>query len=536
MNRSEDVDVVSFARNENRGVLLGLSLLQLVVVAVTLVVSVVLFASTQGRAWFVAIPLLVIGSTLGLVKVQKRSILDWARIALTRRRVRSRGKGVHLSGFQGTEVDRLDELFTRPEDHLDDGAAIGEGPTWRCRINGRGKVTLGKPALLNLPGDLKRLRLFEHVDGSAFVWDPDRRVGFIAALVETTTAFSLESADEKRGRIEAFTDTLTAISRIRGVHSAQFTDQTSMVSGDQILDYYERTKTYKQNTGRRAGAEVNPFYDAAYQERLSRTDGLSIHEGWLCVAVDATLLKGIAREQGGGLVGIISAVAGIRMSIENALLGTGTTIGSWMNGRDLAARIRTAFDPASGVEVFSRVGASAGAAPAAAGPMVVDPRWTSMITDSAVHRTWMISEWPRRVTRAGFLEGLVFSGNVRHTVTLAVKPVSVGKAMREVEGVLSDLQVAERMNEKADRRTTLRTRKTGEDQMLQEEALEAGAAPMRILGLVTVSAQKESELEAAVAEVMGAAAASSCEFRVLAGQQEAGFVASALPLTQAFML
>ncbi|HCN20878.1 MAG TPA: hypothetical protein DIT15_01240, partial [Arthrobacter bacterium] len=57
--------------------------------------------------------------------------------------------------------------------------------------------------------------------------------------VESMNAFALESEDEQINRTEAFSSVLTALSTQEGVEYLQLTDQTSVVSGAKIRDYYK---------------------------------------------------------------------------------------------------------------------------------------------------------------------------------------------------------------------------------------------------------------------------------------------------------
>ena len=69
------------------------------------------------------------------------------------------------------------------------------------------------------------------------------------------------------------------------------------------------------------------------------------------------------------------------------------------------------------------------------------------------------------------------------------------------------------------------------DDVLQQEAdLTAGHGVLRTVGLVSISAPTQAELDVAVARVEQAAIQASCETRRLVGQQAQAFTAAALPL------
>lgn len=57
-----------------------------------------------------------------------------------------------------------------------------------------------------------------------------------------------------------------------------------------------------------------------------------------------------------------------------------------------------------------------------AGPAGADVTANHLWSDGWYHRTFMISEWPQAQARLWFLDDLTFSGEFRHTVTVAFTP------------------------------------------------------------------------------------------------------------------
>jgi hypothetical protein len=158
------------------------------------------------------------------------------------------------------------------------------------------------------------------------------------------------------------------------------------------------------------------------------------------------------------------------------------------------------------------------------------PEWSTLTTDTGVHRSWWISEWPRKRAGLGFMKKLVFAGDFRHTVTLIARPYPAAKAMKEVTQSLADwnggLDIQERMTRPISRAQKLE----GSDLEFQEAQLTDGFGALRIGGYVTVSATGPQELERHSTVLLNAASASQVELRCLYGQQAEGFVASTMPL------
>ena len=83
-----------------------------------------------------------------------------------------------------------------------------------------------------------------------------------------------------------------------------------------------------------------------------------------------------------------------------------------------------------------------GVDPVGIGPMYMEePRGKNgvLYTDSGVHTTMWIHEWPRSDAAVGFVEPIVFARMpstgeaVTHILSIVLTPVSVKKAMRRIE-------------------------------------------------------------------------------------------------------
>lgn len=529
-------DDVRFGREAKRGVVLGLEKHQLVFLGIGLGVTVVLvgvFGFPLG--WLIGGSVLVFSTLVCCTRWAGKSTLQWLAKWTGLRWASATGQGkflretraetpleivpVHLEGAPRVELD--------PEDGP---------PVYRAQPGKNGKLIPGKPERLMLPGELNELICYELPAGEAFVYDPVNRYGIIAAQVESTNAFELESDDDQVNRTEAFSAVLTALSAQDGIEFLQLTDQTSVVSGAKIRDYYKAKGAQAPLVERAgdlvplSGTTINSFASQAYEDLVSGGRGIMHHEGWVVVVLSQKKLEKTITAHGGGLGGFMDVAGGTVGSVTESLASTGTRVKFWMNARELAACIRRATDPASAVEISERTGAFAGVAPSAAGPMVMLPEWSSLRTDTGVHRSWWISEWPRKRAKLGFMSKLVFAGDFRHTVTLVARPYSVAKAMKEVTTSLSDWEAGLRVQDRLGRPISRAQRLEGSDLEFREMQLTDGFGALKIGGYVTVSATDEHELETNSTKLRNAAAASQIELRCLYGQQAEGFVAAAMPL------
>src|SRR5690606_5928384 len=108
----------------------------------------------------------------------------------------------------------------------------------------------------------------------------------------------------------------------------------------------------------------------------------------------------------------------------------------WLNSRDIAALARTAFDPEFLATVQNRDEQTAGVALSGIGPMYLEePKGKNGVvrTDSGVHTTMWVHEWPRSDAPVGFISPLVFARHpvtgeaVTHIFSIVLTPVPVGK-------------------------------------------------------------------------------------------------------------
>lgn len=529
---------VRFGREEKRGVILGLEKHQLVFVATGMVMTmIVVFTLGFPVGWLAGIPILAATAGLGWTRSFGRSTLFWIGHAVLFLVARANGQNRYLRLVKEESASMLEELIEEVPVTERPVASAGRRRGGRRGKEEPEKPVLAKPRRLMLPGVLNELLIYEMEDGSAFIYDPAQKTGIVAAKVVSTDAFELNSIDEQDDRTEAFSAVLSAFATQPGVAFVQFTDRTSVVSGQRIKDYYlekgEKAFHRKNADGSStavSGKNINPFADKAYLDLVSTSRGIAYHEGWLVLVLSRDALMSQITANGGGIVGFMELAKAQMEAVEPDMAECGAGIDSWMNSRELAACIRTSFDPASAVGISERSGSFAGVAPESAGPMAVRKEWKRLRTDSAFHRTFWVAEWPRRKANPGFLAKLIFAGEFSHSVTLTVQPVNITKATKAVVKARVDWKAGIRLMEKLQRPITESQLAEGEDLEREEEELTNGYGSVKIGGYVSVSAETESDLEKNCTAILSGAARSSVELRVLYDQQDAGFAAAALPL------
>ena len=212
--------------------------------------------------------------------------------------------------------------------------------------------------------------------------------------------------------------------------------------------------------------------------------------------------------------------------VADSVAAAGVTPRGWLTAVGVRQAARIVFDPASrafrGVDPIGspEVG------------VALDEQWGHVRTDSGVHAVYWVAQWPRFEVDPGFLQPVVVGGTARRTLSLTMTPVTPGRAMRDIRRA--------RVEHAADAATRARTgriedeahRAEAADVARRESDLVAGHADLRFVGLLTVTADTETDLEAACVATEAAAAQGMCEIRRLAGQQAPAFLAGALPLAR----
>lgn len=394
-------------------------------------------------------------------------------------------------------------------------------------VDKKGRVRPGKPHHLRLMGEFDELLMYTMTDGTAFVFDPRKREVVLTARIATEKAFDLESFDQREGRTKGFKEMLTSVARMPGVALCAMSDQTTMISGRHVEAWYQKRQRIEEA---QTGADIDPFLHTAFVDAMRREQGMPSHEMWLTVVLSSDTLREQGKASRRGVGGLMEVVRSSMNAIEHLVVPSGAAVSGWHTPRSLSSIIRGAFDPDSSVEISERTGDFAGVSPSSAGPMAVDVHRGHLSSDSGMHRTYMISEWPQFGARFGFLDKLVFLGDFRHTVTVIMRPREQRKALKGVRGRKATWASSDKARRRWGSTESLEHARELDDIEQEERELVEGAAALQQVGLVTITGRDEMELEAHSTALLARAPEAGCEVRPLWWQQDAGFIAAALPL------
>ncbi|MEV6531377.1 SCO6880 family protein [Streptomyces sp. NPDC051639] len=476
---------VKFPHRSRRGVLLGLTVPQLAVAGLTglLLLAVILARGVVGALQL--IPLWAVIALLVFVRHRGRALADWAPTVVRYALRRMRGQLVWL---------------TRPS----------RRPT--------------REGLLHLPGTAASLRVTTAPDGKyGAVHNP--HTGTLTAVVKVSSrAYALLDPGTQQANVGGWGRALAALARTGQIARIQVIERTIPDSGNALRRYWEEH-----------GRPDTPMAGAIYNELIqSAGPAAAPHEAYVAVSLDTKAARRLINQAGGGLTGAFSILAQLTSTFDQAARTAGLTPTGWLTAHEIAAVVRTSYDPKAlaTLDRWSTAGRPE-AEPAAAGPVVVVEKADHIATDSAVHATYWVENWPRTETSAGFLHQLLFTGGVRRTLSLSYEPKNLDAALRDVQrkksSVIADAAERARRGHVDSEADSIEY----QDIKSRERQLIAGHADVALTGLLTVSADTEDELRTACAIVETAAVGAQLDLRPLTWQQAEAFTAAALPLALA---
>ncbi|MDQ1128994.1 SCO6880 family protein [Microbacterium sp. SORGH_AS_0888] len=472
-----ELSPVKFSRLTKRGIILGLSLPQVIALAVAVAVFVASLY-TGGPAALYTSPVWGTALALTWAGVGGRKLVEWVPISL----------------------------------HWVARSSLGQ-------TRYRRRIAKPRPAgTLALPGDAAPLRQYEDPDtGAVMVHDPHAQT--LTVLVEVThPSFILLDPGEQERRVHAWGRVLSTACRSIRIARLQVLERTVPDSGQGLAQWWAEQ-----------GTDDDSWVARTYRELIDRAGPTGErHISTISLSLDMRAATRPIRAAGGGLTGAAGVLRQEMNTLTTALRTADLKPSAWYTPGQLAIILRSAYDPAIAT-TLERAG-DIGKDLAAAGPVAVEETWDGLRSDSAHHVVLWISEWPRALVYPGFLAPLLLSSGIRRAFTLLCDPIRSDQAARDIRKkkteYISDAAQRQKVGQIEDAQQTAEY----QDVLQQEADLTTGHGVLRYTGLIAISAPTTEELEAAVAAIEQAAIQASCETRRLVGQQAQAFVAAALPL------
>jgi hypothetical protein len=351
----------------------------------------------------------------------------------------------------------------------------------------------------------------------------DGRRGVYTVLLSTRgSAFGLLTSQEQDIRLANWGETLTGLAASgSGIVRVQLLNITVPDSADALVRHWKAE-----------GGRGNSATHASYQDLLTTSrSSMQRHENYVCLTLSPRRVRRQIRTLGGGDRGACAHLLQQAATIQGELVNAGVEVEGALPPRQIAALLRTAYEPGSRWAIEARgpdMQRGGGVTAAEAGPMATDAsHWAYYRTDDTVHATYWISEWPRRPVTGDFLSPLLLHTRCERTFSVVMEPLDARRAEDEIARKDTAKASNTGLQHRLGFRAGARQRREQATLNRQDESLAAGHSLFRFLGLLRISASTVQELDRACAEVE--MHARGLRLRRLYGEQDAAFVAT-LPL------
>lgn len=287
---------VKFPHRSRRGVLLGLTAPQLTVAATTglLLLAVLLSSGVTGALKLLPLWALVLAGVF--VRHRGRALADWAPIVIRYVLRRWRGQLIWLA-----------RPSTRPQ----------------------------REGLLHLPGTAASLRVVTAPSGRfGAVHDPHHST--LTAVVKVSSrAYALLDPATQSSNVSGWGRTLAALARTGHIARVQVLERTVPDSGDALNRYWSEY-----------GNAATPLAGPIYAELLAAAGPAAApHEAYVSLALDLKEARRLINQAGGGLTGAFAVLAQLTATFDQAARNSGLAPTGWLPATEIAAVIRTAYDP-----------------------------------------------------------------------------------------------------------------------------------------------------------------------------------------------
>ena len=488
---------VRFAARERRGIFLGLTLLQLVVIgaAVAVLLS-TLFIDTN--AIWVMLPIVAVVVFFALATYRREPVIV----------IVTQAARYLLRSMAGQTMFRRDVWLRVSVASLNVGHA---------------QVAAVTPVVTSkflLPGALGDVQIVQIPGAGGFIYNARGRLASVTVKVGSK-AWALRDKGTQEAAYDGFVEWLSSLENLPGVRETTIRIRVDRASSNELRDYL----VVRENEhDPQVTAELREQYGALTQAASKRSMGFT---NYITLTFDTAVLNGAIRDAGKGLTGLAAVlkerVAGVETSMEHARLAPA----GWLTSDELDELNALSADP---VAAATRRERDSEFASAPSPVMGIDEGWDAMRVDESWHQTFWVAEWPRTDVRTGFLEPLLYAGDATRVITLQVRPVATHKALAQLNRAQSDMETAATIRMKLSSRIPLTHLREEEDLAVREHDLVDGFGDVQYRGFVSISAESKDALAKARTDIEQASHPARLVLASMSGQQAAGFVTAALPV------
>lgn len=407
---------------------------------------------------------------------------------------------------------------------------------WQSKASGGAIMTKKDADTLDLPGPLQ---LVELVDGpplpSMGLTQPalirDKHAGGSWRMVARLShpGISMATSDRRDSQAAALGDLMAALATSGIIRRVSLYVRAE--PGDGVERAAWRTAHRVTGLPRRLQTSLEGL------EAQVKATSIS-YDIFLTIEASETRLRREARAAGGGAEGRARVLYRNLSEVTSGLMGAGVEQVSWLTSAELVEAIRSGYEPSLRGEVATaKLAARGGAdvktdlATATAGP-------ARAINDRAAyqHGAWTSRSFaivlPSMGTQVGSLAPLLMPAGPRERRSLAMhyEPIAPAKAQRRVEREVTDASVATETRSRMGLRLRVRDRRQEAQISRQEQVISAGHTLVRMAGVASVTVPADVDIDDHAAGLTAAARSKRFELLPMDLAQDAGFVASCLPV------
>jgi hypothetical protein len=398
----------------------------------------------------------------------------------------------------------------------------------RARLSGRSDYRSAAPRLgtaragrLLLPAEVGPVEFLAHpYRGGLLGVAADRRAGLYTGVLEVDgPSFLLEDTRRQEELLARWGVVLAQLATGgTAVHRLQWIARTTPDDGRGLRAYLERARVRDLD---QASAVIRSYLE------LLRDCGQTSWDHTILLAVQLSSRHSTReiRAAGGGDQGACAVLAETMQTLADSLDSAEIPVLRLLGPRQYQGMIRTAFDPAAlgDLNLLASLHPDREWGSQAPWPYATEERWGYYRTaDHAWHRSFDLV-LPMREVPADWLVPMLLSSQVTRTVSATLKGVPRQQANRQVKRALTSSQAEQHRKQQLRQLATVEDEKRETAAACRMHELADGHADMVYAITVTVTAPDLATLDQACRSVDAVAGQSSCELRLLEGQQAAAF-------------
>lgn len=271
-----------------------------------------------------------------------------------------------------------------------------------------------------------------------------------------------------------------------------------------------------------------PDAKAAWEELLGQAGAIATrHEVLLTITTHSTRSR-VQKRHGSRRDATIEALLKETRALLGRLGGAGLSA-VVLTPREHTRAMRLRLDPSVRATLDRReafLGTAAGfVSDSNAGPMATKDSWTWFAADNALHRSFVVAEWPRLDVPGDWMRSLMLWSGVVRSVNVFFTPIPRSKSQRKITAHATKIDADVNYREEKGLRIGAWHHRAAKSVKEREEELVAGYVELGFAGVVTISASSTDELDQASADIVQIAAGVGVELRALHGRHEDAFIA-----------